>query len=68
MDEKPIVTVTRDGRTLVDANQLFETKDVKDFIESVKKFQMAELDQKRRWLLRWQAWKNISQNQALRVA
>jgi hypothetical protein len=48
MDEKPIVTVTRDGRTLVDANQLFETKDVKDFIESVKKFQMAELDQKRR--------------------
>jgi hypothetical protein len=48
MDEKPIVTVTRDGRTLVDANQLFETKDVKEFMESVKKFQMAELVQKRR--------------------
>lgn len=48
MEEKPIVTVTRDGRTLVDANRLFETEEVKEFIESVKRFQMSELDQKRR--------------------
>jgi hypothetical protein len=36
MDDK-IVTVTRDGRTIVDANQLFQDEEVKSFIDSIKK-------------------------------
>jgi len=42
-DKEKMVTVTPDGRTLVDANQLFEKEEVKKLVEAVRKIYYAEV-------------------------
>ena len=44
---KQKVTVTHDGRTVVDANALFETEEVKRFLSSLKRIQDNKLLRRR---------------------
>ena len=40
---KQKATVTHDGRTVVDANALFETAEVKSFLSAIKRIHKAKL-------------------------
>ena len=44
---KKRVTVTPEGRTVVDANLLFQSKEVQEFLESVRRFHEKQLARKK---------------------